>query len=116
MDTVRQFYRDAFYNLREVSDTPIVLHDGFADPSWMNGFLTPYDNNAQGVIVDYHQYQIFGDGLAALSVEEHLGMACNAVSGPLPVSSCFSLLTIRHRSTTTPHPTNGPLSVSGPVH
>lgn len=28
IDTVRRFYRDAFYNLRMVSDTPIVLHDG----------------------------------------------------------------------------------------
>jgi aryl-phospho-beta-D-glucosidase BglC (GH1 family) len=79
-DTVRRFYRDAFYNLRQVSDTPIVLHDGFKDPSWMNGFLTPQDNNAQGVVVDHHEYQVFGDGLASLSVDQHLGMACDAAS------------------------------------
>ena len=79
-DTVRQFYRDAYYNLREVSDTPIALHDGFSDPSWMNGFLTPRDDDAQGVIVDHHQYQIFGAGLVAMGVEQHLAMACNAVS------------------------------------
>jgi glucan 1,3-beta-glucosidase len=80
MDTVRQFYRDAFYDLRMVSDTPIVLHDGFKDPSWMNGFLTPQDNNAQGVVVDHHEYQVFGDGLASLNADQHLGMACDAVS------------------------------------
>lgn len=79
-DTVQQFYRDAYYNLREFSDTPVMLHDGFADPSWMNGFLTPQDNNAQGVVVDHHQYQIFDAGLVAMGVEQHLGMACNAVS------------------------------------
>ena len=78
-DTVRQFYRDAYYNLRQVSNTPIMLHDGFFDPSWMNGFLTPQDNNAQGVIVDHHQYQIFDAGSIAMGVEQHLGMACNAV-------------------------------------
>ncbi|KAF2626268.1 glycoside hydrolase family 5 protein [Macroventuria anomochaeta] len=78
-DTVSQFYRDAYYNLREISDTPITLHDGFFDPSWMNGFLTPQDN-AQGVIVDHHQYQIFDAGLVAMGVEQHLGMACNAVN------------------------------------
>lgn len=87
LDTVRQFYRDAYYKLREVSDTPIALHDGFFDPSWMNGFLTPQDNNAQGVIVDHHQYQIFGDGLAAMSVDQHLGMACSAVSSTVSVAS-----------------------------
>ncbi|KAH9864447.1 hypothetical protein J1614_010381 [Plenodomus biglobosus] len=84
---VKQFYRDAFYNLREISDTPIMLHDGFLDPSWMNGFLTPQDNNAQGVIVDHHEYQIFSDGSASLTVEEHLTLTCNLVrisSPPTP--------------------------------
>lgn len=79
-DTVRQFNRDAFYNQREVSDTPVMFHDGFGDPSWMNGFLTPQDNDAQGVIVDHHQYQIFDTGLVSMGVEAHLSMACNAVS------------------------------------
>lgn len=79
-DTVRHFYRDAYYNLREISYTPIVLHDGFSNPNWLNGFLTPQDNNAQGVIVDHHQHQVFGDGLAAMSGDQHLGMACDAVS------------------------------------
>lgn len=76
---VKQFYRDAFYNLRGVSDTPAMLHDGFWDPVWLNGFLTPQDNNAQGVIVDHHEYQIFDSGLVAMSVDQHLGLTCNAV-------------------------------------
>ncbi|KAH7384505.1 glucan 1,3-beta-glucosidase precursor [Pyrenochaeta sp. MPI-SDFR-AT-0127] len=76
---VKQFYRDAFYNLREISDTPAMLHDGFWDPVWLNGFLTPQDNNAQNVIVDHHEYQIFDSGLISLSVDQHLGLACNAV-------------------------------------
>ncbi|KAJ4332766.1 glucan exo-1,3-beta-glucosidase [Didymella glomerata] len=79
-DTVRQFYRDAYYSLRQVSDTPIALHDGFFEPSWMNGFLTPQDNNAQGVIVDHHEYQIFDAGLVAMGVEGHLSLACNSVN------------------------------------
>ena len=28
---VQQFYRDAFYNLREISDTPAMFHDGFRE-------------------------------------------------------------------------------------
>lgn len=79
-ETVKQFYRDAFYNLREISDTPAMLHDGFWDPVWLNGFLTPQDNNAQNVIVDHHEYQIFDSGLVGLSVDQHLGLACNAVN------------------------------------
>lgn len=82
-ETVKQFYRDAFYNLREISDTPAMLHDGFWDPVWLNGFLTPQDNNAQNVIVDHHEYQIFDSGLVGLSVDQHLGLACNAVSYPV---------------------------------
>ncbi|CAO2655688.1 Nn.00g044910.m01.CDS01 [Neocucurbitaria sp. VM-36] len=77
---VKQFYRDAFYKLREISDTPAVLHDGFWDPTWLNEFLTPHDNNAQNVIVDHHEYQIFDSGLIGLSVEQHLSLACNAVN------------------------------------
>lgn len=85
-DMVRQFYRDAFFNLRQISDTPAMLHDGFLDPSWMNGFLTPQDNNAQGVVVDHHEYQIFGDSIG-LSVEGHLDLTCNSVQFPGPSPS-----------------------------
>jgi glucan 1,3-beta-glucosidase len=77
---VKNFYRDAYYNLRQISDTPAMLHDGFWDPTWMNGFLTPQDNNAQNVIVDHHEYQIFDSGLVAMSVDQHLSLACNSVS------------------------------------
>jgi glucan 1,3-beta-glucosidase len=76
---VKQFYRDAYYNLREISDTPAMFHDGFWDPAWMNGFLTPQDNNAQNVIVDHHEYQIFDSGLIAMSVDQHLSLMCDSV-------------------------------------
>jgi glucan 1,3-beta-glucosidase len=79
INMVRQFYRDAFYNLREISDTPVMFHDGFYDPEWMNGFLTPQDNGAQGVIVDHHQYQIFDSGLISMSVDQHVNLACEDV-------------------------------------
>lgn len=76
---VKQFYRDAFYNLREASDTPAMLHDGFWDPAWLNGFLSPSDNNAQNVIVDHHEYQIFNSHSAGMSVQQHREQVCNAV-------------------------------------
>jgi glucan 1,3-beta-glucosidase len=78
-EMVKSFYRDSYYNLRQISDTPIMLHDGFFEPSWMNGFLTPQDNNAQNVIVDHHEYQIFDTTLLAMSVEQHLNLMCSSV-------------------------------------
>lgn len=75
---VKGFYRDAFNNLHGISDTPAMLHDGFFDPVWLNGFLTPQEN-AHNVIVDHHEYQIFDAGLVALSVDQHLGLTCNSV-------------------------------------
>ncbi|EAT86439.2 hypothetical protein HBH56_030420 [Parastagonospora nodorum] len=79
-EMVKNFYRDAYYNLREISDMPIMFHDGFEVPSWMNGFLTPQDNNAQNVIVDHHEYQIFDKDLLAFSVEQHLGLMCDSAN------------------------------------
>jgi glucan 1,3-beta-glucosidase len=43
-DELKQFYRDGFDQVRAVSDTPVMLHDGFVSPSSWNGFLS---NNAQ---------------------------------------------------------------------
>jgi glucan 1,3-beta-glucosidase len=45
-DILKQFYRDGFDYVRETSDTPVVLQDGFVTTSTWNGFLTPSDSNA----------------------------------------------------------------------
>ncbi|CAN9082488.1 glycoside hydrolase [Alternaria alternata] len=79
-NVVKQFYHDAYYNLRDISDTPAILHDGFENPSWLNGFLTKQDNDARNVVVDHHEYQIFDSGLNAMSVDQHVALACNSVS------------------------------------
>jgi glucan 1,3-beta-glucosidase len=112
-EMVKQFYQDAFYNLREISDTPAILHDGFQDPSWMDEFLTPQDNNAQGVIVDRHEYQIFDESLIGLSVDQHRSLTCNTVSC-LDVVCARTSLTQSRRATTR-HSINGVSSESSPV-
>jgi glucan 1,3-beta-glucosidase len=78
-EMVKRFYRDAYYNLRDISDTPAMLHDGFKDPSLMNGFLTAQDNGAKNVIVDHHEYQIFDSGLVAMGIDQHVALTCNSV-------------------------------------
>ncbi|KAF2739727.1 glycoside hydrolase [Polyplosphaeria fusca] len=77
---VKNFYRDSYNNLRKISDTPAMIHDGFWDPAWLNGFLSPSDNNAQNVIVDHHEYQIFDPYLVSLSASQHRTLVCNSVN------------------------------------
>lgn len=76
---VKQFYRDSYYKLRDISNTPILLHDGFLPPSWLNGFLNPADHGAHGVVVDHHEYQVFDPWLVGMSTTEHLTQTCKSV-------------------------------------
>ncbi|KAF2260239.1 exo-1,3-beta-glucanase [Lojkania enalia] len=76
-DVVRQFYRDGYGQTRDVSDTPVILHDGFKAPNTWNGFLTPSDNNAQNVAIDHHEYQVFDNALVKMQPWEHRQLACN---------------------------------------
>ncbi|KAK3201709.1 hypothetical protein GRF29_164g364804 [Pseudopithomyces chartarum] len=76
--TVRQFYRDAYGQVRAVSDTPVILHDGFLPTSAWNNFLTPSDANAQHVVMDHHEYQVFTPSLVALSPAQHVQQVCAA--------------------------------------
>ena len=94
-EMVTRFHRDAYYNLRDISDTPAMLHDGFKDPSWMNGFLTSQDNGAYNVIVDHHEYQVFDSGLNAMSIDQHVALTCNSVRYTLAPFGHDCLLTRR---------------------
>ncbi|CAI6320308.1 unnamed protein product [Periconia digitata] len=76
---VKQFYKDGYYNLREISDTAVMMHDGFWDPSYFNEFLTPEDNNAQKVVLDHHEYQLFTEYEVALTPTEHKTLTCNSI-------------------------------------
>lgn len=76
-DTTKQFYRDGYGQVRDVSDTPVILHDGFKRPNEWNGFLTPSDNNAQNVAIDHHEYQVFNNDLLRKSPAEHNQYTCS---------------------------------------
>lgn len=79
-DTLKQFYRDGFGQVRAVSDTPVMLHDGFNAPSTWNGFLSVSDGNAQNVIVDHHEYQVFANDQVSLQPWQHRQRVCNNVA------------------------------------
>jgi glucan 1,3-beta-glucosidase len=95
-DDLKTFYRNGFDQVRDVSDTPVMLHDGFVSPSTWNGFLSTSDNNAHNgkpfnvsflstsytsnktsVIVDHHEYQVFTDDFVAMQNWQHRQLVCN---------------------------------------
>ncbi|KAL5117273.1 glucan exo-1,3-beta-glucosidase [Pleosporales sp. CAS-2024a] len=76
-DVTKQFYRDGFAQVRNVSDTTVILHDGFKPPNQWNGFLTPSDNNAQHVAMDHHEYQVFDQDLLQKTPLEHQQYVCS---------------------------------------
>lgn len=75
--TTKQFYRDGFNQVRETSDTTVILHDGFKRPAEWNGFLTPSDNSAHNVAIDHHEYQVFDNNLLRMSPRQHQQFACS---------------------------------------
>ncbi|KAF1937654.1 glucan 1,3-beta-glucosidase precursor [Clathrospora elynae] len=77
LDVTKQFYRDGYGQVRDVSDTPVILHDGFKQPNTWNAFLTPSDNNAQNVAIDHHEYQVFSDAFVRMSPLQHQQYVCS---------------------------------------
>ncbi|KAI9841441.1 MAG: exo-1,3-beta-glucanase [Sclerophora amabilis] len=80
MDKLKQFYRDGYGKVRGKSDTPVVIHDAFEEASYWNGFLTPEDDNAQNVILDHHEYQVFEDEKIQWPNWKHRQEVCNMQS------------------------------------
>lgn len=77
-EVTKQFYRDGYGQVRDVSDTPVILHDGFRAPNTWNAFLTPQDNNAQNVAIDHHEYQIFNNDFVRMSPLQHQQLVCSS--------------------------------------
>jgi glucan 1,3-beta-glucosidase len=94
---LRQFFREGYGRIREVSDTTVIIQDSFLAPASYNGFLTPQDNDAQNVALgmslksemlqenanlttDHHYYQVFSDSEVAMKPWQHRQAVCNNVS------------------------------------
>lgn len=80
IDTIKKFYRDGYNQVRAIGDTAVIIHDAFTAPKNMNGVLSVSDNNAQKVVVDHHEYQVFDNNLIALSPSQHLKQVCDSTS------------------------------------
>ncbi|EXJ87319.1 hypothetical protein A1O3_04278 [Capronia epimyces CBS 606.96] len=64
------YYQSGFDIVRGSGQTPVIIHDGFSDPSEWNGFLT--GQGTSGAIIDHHEYQAFTNEFVAMSPQEHV--------------------------------------------
>ncbi|CDK28300.1 unnamed protein product [Kuraishia capsulata CBS 1993] len=91
MKKLHDFYKDAYYTLRETTDNNLVYHDAFqAVGYWdyrLNGHIVAANNtysdlvnlsasvansNYERVVIDYHHYEVFGVGELKDNIAEHL--------------------------------------------
>ncbi|KAJ6619730.1 glycoside hydrolase family 5 protein [Mycena sp. CBHHK59/15] len=78
--TLRQFWQNGYAAVRSAagSGIKIMIGDGFLGvDSWSNFLTAP---GAQGVIMDYHEYQIFGVPELSRSFDDHISFACNSMA------------------------------------
>lgn len=77
LDVLKQFYYDTWGRIREQNqDTVVVLHDGFQDVDSWNGFMGP-NSGVWNVMMDTHHYEVFDNGLLAMSPDQHIQTACS---------------------------------------
>lgn len=78
LDDLKQFERNGYGQQRGVSQSRVVIvQDGFQQPSYYNGWLSPSDDNSQWVAIDHHEYQVFTDELVAMQPWQHRQYVCN---------------------------------------
>ena len=63
-DTVVQYSKDGYGEVRKVSQMPVVIHDAFQNGTFWDGVLT---SGADYVVIDHHEYQVFSDYEVGLS-------------------------------------------------
>ncbi|KAJ7274414.1 glycoside hydrolase family 5 protein [Mycena haematopus] len=78
--TLRQFWLDGYAAVRSTGDTgnQVMIGDGFMGvDSWTNFMTSP---GSSGVIMDYHEYQIFSVPELSRSFDDHISFACNSIA------------------------------------
>lgn len=74
-NTVVQYDKDAYGDIRVVSDTEVMIHDAFQSGTFWNDILTSSD--ASNVVIDHHEYQVFTDELIDLDAQGHVDYVCS---------------------------------------
>ncbi|TEB33365.1 glycoside hydrolase family 5 protein [Coprinellus micaceus] len=73
---VRGFWEDGYDAVREVAgeEMRVMIGDAFLGVNHWTNFLVP--PRGHDVLMDFHEYQIFGDDQLDRSVDEHVEFAC----------------------------------------
>ncbi|KAH9945165.1 glycoside hydrolase [Epithele typhae] len=76
---VRDFFTDGYDAVRSVSgtDLKVMIGDAFLGVANWDGFLTP--PSGQGVLMDFHEYQIFNYDQLAMTQDEHINYSCSVL-------------------------------------
>lgn len=80
-----QYLQPAYDYLRNElgnTDQIIVIHDAFMPNNEWDNFLT-LDDNAYGVVMDHHHYQVFSSGELERNIENHVQVACDLANANL---------------------------------
>lgn len=77
LSTIKQFNRNGYGKVRAISDTTVVLHDAFQNPSSYNGYMTASDQDVSNIALDHHEYQVFDNSMIKWSAAEHRQGVCN---------------------------------------
>ncbi|KAI0719308.1 glycoside hydrolase [Cerioporus squamosus] len=77
---IADYWQDGYDAVRNVSGTSlkVMIGDAFLGVASWDGFLTSPD--ATGVLMDYHEYQIFNYDQLEMSQDEHLNYSCSVLS------------------------------------
>ncbi|KAJ7637744.1 glycoside hydrolase family 5 protein [Mycena polygramma] len=78
--TLRQFWEDGYSAVRSATGTSnqVMIGDGFMGvDSWTDFMTAP---SSQGVMMDYHEYQIFSVDELSRSFDDHISFACSSMT------------------------------------
>ncbi|KAK2460353.1 hypothetical protein APHAL10511_007742 [Amanita phalloides] len=73
---IRQYWQDGYNVVREAagSGIKVMIGDAFLGVQNWTGFLT--EPSAQGVLMDYHQYQVFNNQELNFTWDQHIQFSC----------------------------------------
>ncbi|OJT11441.1 Glucan 1,3-beta-glucosidase [Trametes pubescens] len=74
------YWQDAYDVVRAAagSSLKVMIGDAFLGVAHWDGFMT--GSSAQGVLMDYHEYQVFNYNQLAFDDNDHIGSSCSVLS------------------------------------
>ncbi|KAH9849706.1 glycoside hydrolase family 5 protein [Lenzites betulinus] len=90
---IADYWQDAYDVVRQAagSSLKVMIGDAFLGVDNWDGFLT--GSSAQGVLMDYHEYQVFNYNQLAFSQDDHISSSCS-VLGTLQAYAAKNLFTV----------------------